>query len=115
MLKQDRQVAEPLHPPVAGAPPGRGAANPARQPAFTLGPFDPERGPFIFENASVFPAARSEAPMREPQASVYRVVNFDLLDEYGRNFVFSSQDVNDRTGGNHDRLLDGEVSESCPA
>ena len=37
--------------------------------------------------------------MREPQGLVYRVVNFDLLDEYGRNFVFSSQDVNDRTAG----------------
>jgi hypothetical protein len=37
--------------------------------------------------------------MREPQGLVYRVVNFDLLDEFGRNFVFSSQDVNDRTVG----------------
>lgn len=76
----------------------QGTASASEQIKFNLGPFDPERGPFIFENTSVYPNLVEEL-MREPQGLVYRVVNFDLLDEFGRNFVFSSQEVNDQTVG----------------
>lgn len=96
VLKQDRQTTNRFI-PIASLR-LEGAADPTQQPAFNLGPFDPERGPFIFRNTNIFPTLVEDL-MREPQGLVYRVVNFDLLDEFGRNFVFSSQDVNDRTVG----------------
>lgn len=95
VLQQDRRNANRFIPVAALRL--QGATDPADQPAFNLGPFDPERGPFIFASTSVYPNLVEEL-MREPQGLVYRVVNFDLLDEFGRNFVFSSQEVNDRTG-----------------
>jgi len=85
-----------------------GADDPNEQPAFNLGPFDPERGPFIFESTGSYPNLVEEL-MREPQGLVYRVVNFDILDEFGRNFVFSSQEVNDRTAGITIDYGEGEV------
>jgi hypothetical protein len=96
VLRKDRRSANRFIPVAALRL--EGADDPTNQPAFNLGPFDPERGPFVFENTSVFPNLVEEL-MREPQGLVYRVVNFDLLDEFGRNFVFSSQEVNDRTVG----------------
>ena len=96
VLKLDRQAGNRFIPIAALRL--EGATDPTQQPAFNLGPFDPERGPFIFKNTSVFPSLVEEL-MREPQGLVYRVVNFDLQDEFGRNFAFSAQDVNDRTAG----------------
>ncbi len=96
VLRKDRRISNRFVPVAALRL--LGAADEGEQPSFNLGPFDPERGPFIFENTSVFPNLVEEL-MREPQGLVYRVVNFDLIDEFGRNFVFSSQEVNDRTVG----------------
>lgn len=96
VLQPDRRNANRLIPIAALRL--EGADDPTNQPAFNLGPFDPARGPFIFRNAGIFPSL-AEQLLREPFGLVYRVVNFDVLDEFGRNFVFSSQEINDKTAG----------------
>lgn len=63
---------------------------------FNLGPITPERGPLIFLSDQIFPAL-VEQLMRDPTGLVFKLANFDLVDEFGRNFAFTSQDVNDRT------------------
>jgi len=63
---------------------------------FNLGPLVPERGPFIFANDSIFPS-QVEMLMKNPSGLVFRISNFDILDEAGRNFAFASRDVTDRT------------------
>ncbi len=63
---------------------------------FNLGPLVPERGPFIFANDSIFPS-QVETLMKNPSGLVFRISNFDIIDEAGRNFAFASQDVTDRT------------------
>lgn len=73
-------------------------ANGGAGASYNLGPFDPERGPIIFQNVEIFPNLVDEL-MREPTGLVFKIVNYDVLDEFGRNFVFSSQEVNDRTAG----------------
>lgn len=64
--------------------------------SYNLGPLIPQRGPLIFESSEVFPST-IEALMRDPRGLVFKVANFDLTDEFGRNFAFTSQDINDRT------------------
>lgn len=66
--------------------------------AFNLGPLDPERGPIQFSNRDVFPNLVEDL-MRSPRGTVFRVVNYDIVDEFGRNFAFASQAVRDRTAG----------------
>lgn len=63
---------------------------------FNLGPLVPERGPFIFANDSIFPS-QVETLMKNPSSLVFRISNFDIIDEAGRNFAFASRDVTDRT------------------
>ncbi|MGD2109547.1 MAG: hypothetical protein PVI86_09165, partial [Phycisphaerae bacterium] len=63
-----------------------------------LGPFIPERGPFVFKNTEVFPTLVEDL-MKNPRGLIFSVANFDIEDEDGRNFAFISQDVNDRTAG----------------
>ncbi|PKG99230.1 Ig-like domain-containing protein [Paraglaciecola sp. MB-3u-78] len=63
-----------------------------------IGPFDGSKGPFVFANNDVFPAV-IETLMRDPKSLVFKVVNYDIADEYQRNFAFSSQTVHDRTAG----------------
>lgn len=63
-----------------------------------VGPFDSSKGPFVFANNEVFPAV-IETLMRDPKSLVFKVVNYDIEDEYARNFAFSSQLVHDRTAG----------------
>jgi hypothetical protein len=63
---------------------------------FTLGPLVPERGPFVFTSTQVFPALVQEL-MLNPRGLVFKVANYDMTDERGRHFAFSSQDINDRT------------------
>jgi hypothetical protein len=64
----------------------------------SLGPFVQERGPFVFENREVFPSLVEDL-MKNPRGLIFKVANFDIVDEDGRNFAFLSQDVNDRTAG----------------
>jgi len=63
-----------------------------------IGPFDGGKGPFVFANNEVFPTV-IETIMRDPKSLVFKVVNYDIVDEYERNFAFSSQEVYDRTAG----------------
>jgi hypothetical protein len=67
---------------------------------FSLGPLAPERGPVIFASKpdQVFPQ-QIEDLMRNPRSVVFRFANYDITDEKGRNFAFTSQDIYDRTGG----------------
>ena len=106
VLQQDRRNANRMVPVAALRLEGVGDLK--DQPAFNLGPFDPQRGPFIFKSSTIFPSL-VEQYMREPQGLIYRVVNFDLTDEFGRNFVFSNQDVNDHTVGITIDYGDGET------
>ncbi len=71
---------------------------PENEPAggYNLGPLVPERGPLVFINDQVFPSL-VEQLMKNPAGLVFKISNFDITDEFGRNFAFTSQDVNDRT------------------
>jgi hypothetical protein len=63
---------------------------------FAMGPLIPKRGPFIFVNDQIFPSL-VENLMLDPRGLIFKVSNYDLEDELGRNFAFTSQDINDRT------------------
>ena len=63
---------------------------------FSLGPLNPERGPIILSSSTVFPQ-QIEDLMRSPRGLIFKISNFDIVDELGRNFVFTSQDIVDRT------------------
>jgi hypothetical protein len=65
---------------------------------FNLGPFDINRGPFIFRDIQIFPNV-AEQLRASPQALTIKIANFNIRDEAGRLFAFSSQDINDRTAG----------------
>jgi hypothetical protein len=64
--------------------------------AFNLGPLVPAKGPIIFENTDIFPQVVEDL-LRDPRGLVFRFSNYDITDEAGRNFAFTSQEVNDRT------------------
>ena len=63
---------------------------------FVLGPLAPVRGPIIFSNDTVFPQL-VEQVMKNPKGLVFRISNFDIIDELGRNFAFTSQEIVERT------------------
>ena len=63
---------------------------------YSLGPLSPERGPIILSSTNVFPQ-QVEDLMRNPRGLVFEISNFDIIDELGRNFAFTSQDIIDRT------------------
>ena len=96
VLQQDRRVTGKFIPIAALRL--SGVDDPTDQPLINLGPFDPERGPFIFKSTDAYPNLVEDL-LHEPHGIVYRVVNYDILDEFGRNLVFISQDVSDRTVG----------------
>jgi len=100
LLQQDRGTGLTFRPIAALRPSGA--------ETFNLAPLDQERGPIIFENTEVFPN-RIDDLMREPTGLIFQVVNFDVLDEAGRNLVFTSQDVGDRTVGITIDFGDGRV------
>lgn len=72
---------------------------PDSEPAegFTLGPLQRDRGPFIFSNDTIFPSLVEEL-MKNPKGLIFRISNFDITDEFGRNFAFTAQEIFDRTG-----------------
>src|SRR5262245_6237126 len=59
---------------------------------FALGPLVPARGPILMTSQNIFPS-RVEELMANPQALVFKISNFDILDESKRNFAFASQNV----------------------
>lgn len=66
--------------------------------AINLGPFSSQRGPFVFASREVFPNL-VETLMRDPKGLIFRVANYDVTDELGRNFAYSNQVARDRTVG----------------
>jgi hypothetical protein len=65
---------------------------------FNLGPLVSSRGPVLFSNTEVFPQL-VENLMREPSGLIFRIANYDVTDELGRNFAFASQEARDRCAG----------------
>lgn len=63
--------------------------------AFNLGPFQ-TRGPVLFSNRDVFPNLVEDL-LRAPRALMFKVSNFDVSTEDGRNFAYGFQTVRDRT------------------
>ncbi len=61
-----------------------------------LGAFTLERGPFLFSSSEVFPNL-VEALMRKPSGLIFRIANYDVTDELGRNYTFINQVARDRT------------------
>lgn len=104
VLRQDR-AGDGSFQPVATLSP---ASDPGA--SFSLGPLDSERGPIIFQNTAIFPNLAEEL-LREPTGLIFEVANFDLLDEEGRVFAFSSATVNDRTAGLTIDYGDGRVEQ----
>jgi hypothetical protein len=80
--------------PIATLVPDAGSSTPN---SFNLGPLIAYRGPFIFSNDQIFPSLVEDL-MRDPRGLMFKVANFDIIDEFGRNFAFTSQGINDRTG-----------------
>lgn len=75
---------------------------------YNLGPFDADRGPFIFTDIQMFPNVADEL-RKNPRAVTFKIANFNIRDEAGRLFAFSSQDINDRTAGLVIDFGNGEV------
>lgn len=112
-------VQDPRNParliPVATLVPDSTAGTPNR---FSLGPLVPQRGPFVFRNDQVFPALVEDL-MLDPRGLVFKISNYDLTDEAGRNFAFASEGINDRTaplvidfgGADTDGDGDGDATE----
>ena len=61
-----------------------------------IGPAPFTRGPLRFTAVDISPALVEEL-RRDPQGLIFEVVNYDITDEFGRNFAFAFQEVNDRT------------------
>lgn len=62
----------------------------------SLGPASPARGPLRFVSVQAYPAV-VEQLMQNPENLVFRITNYDLTDELGRNFAYTSQQVKERT------------------
>jgi len=71
---------------------------------------DTARGPFVFatEQGGVFPS-EIEQLMKNPRGLIVQLANFDIVDEQGNNFAFTSQQVLDRTAGITFDLGDGRT------
>ncbi|MDX2201020.1 MAG: IPT/TIG domain-containing protein [Phycisphaerae bacterium] len=82
----------------------------SRVEAFSLGALQTQRGPFIFENAEIFPNLAQDL-LREPRAIIFDVANYDIIDEFGRNFAFTSEVINDLTAGVLIDFGDGRVEQ----
>ncbi len=102
---------DPIQPtrliPIATLVPGTQLAG-GSVPSYNLGPFVPDIGPLIFENREVFPQTVEEL-MRSPRGLVFKVANYDMTDEHGRNFAFTSQQSYDATAGITIDYGDGSV------
>lgn len=64
--------------------------------SFNLGPLVPPKGPIVFTSTGAYPQLVDDL-MRDPRGLVFRFANYDIVDEGGRNYAFTSQEVNDRT------------------
>ena len=78
--------------------------------SINLGTLQSQRGPFIFENAEIFPNM-AQGLLREPRNIIFDVANYDIVDEFGRNFAFTSEEINDLTAGILIDFGDGRVEQ----
>ena len=71
---------------------------PDSEPAegFTLGALVTSKGPFVFTNSTIVPTL-VESLMANSAGLIFRIANYDVIDEAGRNFAFTSQEVVERT------------------
>ncbi|MGB0714676.1 MAG: Ig-like domain-containing protein [Phycisphaerae bacterium] len=106
-LVRDRRGNRPRDIPVATLLPQR-TLQLGEDIQLNLGPFDRDRGPFIFSDVQIFPEVVREL-RANPSAVVVELSNFNISSEDGRLFSFSSQDVNDRTAGILIDFGDGRV------
>lgn len=93
VLQQGRQRTELI--PIATLIPNSTLTT-GQTATYNLGPLVPERGPIILGSQEVFPSL-VENLMREPRGPIIIPSNFDIEDEFGRNFAFQSQEIVDRT------------------
>ncbi|HPF37716.1 MAG TPA: IPT/TIG domain-containing protein [Phycisphaerae bacterium] len=78
--------------------------------AINLGTLQSQRGPFVFENTEIFPKL-AEGLLREPRPIIFDIANYDIIDEFGRNFAFTSEEINDLTAGILIDFGDGRVEQ----
>lgn len=102
VLRQDRAQGGSYRPVGTLRPSG------GEKLSMNLAPNDIERGPILFENTDIFPNLVDEL-LREPTGLVFKVANFDVVDEEGRNFAYSYATVNSRTAGITIDYGDGRV------
>ena len=81
--------------PLATLTPDAGT-NEGLENSFHLGPLADKIGPLQFTNDDVFPA-QVERLQRDPTGVIFKISNYNIEDENGRKYAFSSQDVVDRT------------------
>jgi len=65
---------------------------------FNLGVFGRDLGPILFSSRDVVPSLVEDL-MRDPRGLLFEIANYDITDEFGRNFAFASQTARDRTVG----------------
>lgn len=78
--------------------------------SISIGPLIDERGPILMGNDEIFPSL-VENLIRAPRGPIVRASNFDITDEFGRNFAFTSQELNDRTAAILIDFGDGTLEE----
>jgi hypothetical protein len=67
-----------------------------------------QKGPIVFHAASVFPN-QVEDLLKNPRGLIIKLSNFDITDEFDRNFAFASQSVFERTAAITIDFGDGRV------
>jgi hypothetical protein len=65
---------------------------------YHLGAFQAARGPILFASEPAFPNL-VESLLRDPSGLVLQIANYEIEDEFERNFAFTSQVARDRTVG----------------
>ena len=79
--------------PIATLLPEAGTAT-----TYNFGTIDTRLGPFRFvSNAASINPDLIDALLAEPKSIIFKVSNFNITDELGRNFAFQQQDVTERT------------------
>lgn len=71
------------------------AANGGGSPRYNVGPGGTKSN-IVFVNREVFPQTVEDL-MKDPRGLIFKIANYDLTDEMGRNFAYTQQDVIDRT------------------
>jgi len=66
------------------------------QNSYNLGPLVDQIGPLRFISRDVFPV-QVERLMRDPTGVIFKISNYNITDEVGRNFAYTSQEIIDRT------------------